>query len=157
MKPQTSSLAEITARVDKELTPKDKLTARYFSDAFVLAGRAEYLKDLLTYADGAANHYYNALISETHTFNDHVVNNFILSYQLDNDSRGPISSSVDVADLGVNIWQPAFKQINQIPGCTNYFNVGDNPQAFFRACQLHAHRRHSLPAWAAQHRRRISR
>ncbi len=55
---------------------------------YVLQGVLD-LKDLLTYADGAANHYYNSLISETHTFNDHVVNNFIISYQLDNDSRGP--------------------------------------------------------------------
>jgi hypothetical protein len=130
IKPNFYSEAEITSRVDTELTPKDKATLRYFSDAYILQGVLNP-QDLLTYADGAANHYYNALISETHTFNDHTVNNFIMSYQLDNDSRGPISSSVDVADLGVNIWQPAFKQINQIQ-VAGYFNIGDNPQAFFR-------------------------
>jgi hypothetical protein len=129
-KPNLYGLAEITARADEELGAKDKLTERYFSDAYILQGVLQPA-DLLTYADGAANHYYNALISETHTFSDHVVNNFIISYQLDNDSRGPISNSVDVADLGVNIWQPAFKQINQFQ-VTNFFNIGDNPQAFFR-------------------------
>ncbi len=36
-----------------------------------------------------------------------------------------------MADLGVNIWQPAFKQINQIQAA-GYFSIGDNPQAFFR-------------------------
>ena len=40
-------------------------------------------------------------------------------------------------DLGVSpsvLWQPAFKQINQIQvqPTGNYFNIGDNPQAFFR-------------------------
>ncbi|HVU45125.1 MAG TPA: carboxypeptidase regulatory-like domain-containing protein [Terracidiphilus sp.] len=129
-KPNFYGQAEITARVDQELTPKDKLTVRYFSDAYILQGVLDP-RNLLTYADGASNHYYNSLISETHTFSDHIVNNFIISYQLDNDGRGPISNSIDVADLGVNIWQPAFKQINQI-AVTNYFTIGDNPQAFFR-------------------------
>jgi len=133
IKPNVFSLAEITARVDREMTPKDKLTLRYFSDGYILNGVLN-TANLLTYMDGAANHYYNSLISETHTFNDHIVNNFILSNQLDNDARGPISSSVDAADLGVNVWQPAFKQINQIQvqPTGNYFNIGDNPQAFFR-------------------------
>jgi hypothetical protein len=130
VKPNMFTQAEITARVDQELTPKDKLTLRYFSDAYILQGVLD-MKNLLTYMDGAANHYYNSLVSETHTFNDHIVNNFIISYQLENDSRGPISNSISVADLGVNIWQPAFKQINQFQ-VSGFFNIGDNPQAFFR-------------------------
>ena len=128
-KPDIEGQAEITARVDTELTPKDKLTLRYFSDAYNLQGVLN-MKNLLTYADGAQNNYYNSLISETHTFSDRVVNNFILSYQLDRDLRGPVASSIDVADLGVNIWQPAFKQINQIQ-TAGYFNVGDFPTANF--------------------------
>lgn len=130
IKPDLYGQAEITAHVDQELTPKDKLTLRYFSDEYILQGVLN-TQNLLTYADGASNHYYNSLLSEEHTFSDHIVNNFILSYQLDNDGRGPISSSVDAADLGVNIWQPAYKQINQIQ-VSGYFTVGDNPQAFFR-------------------------
>lgn len=129
-KPLIYGQAEITARVDQELTPKDKMTVRYFSDAYSLTGVLN-TQDLLTYADGAQNNYYNSLVSETHTFSDHLVNNFILSYQIENDGRGPISSSVDAGDLGVNIWQPAFKQINQIQ-VSGYFNIGDNPQATFR-------------------------
>jgi hypothetical protein len=128
--PNLYGQAELTVKVDQQLTPKDKLALRYFSDAYELQG-VENLQDLLTYADGAANHYYNSLISETHTFSDRIVNNFILSYQLDNDARGPISNSVDAADLGVNVWQPAFKQINEIEAA-GYFNIGGNPQAFFR-------------------------
>ena len=129
-KPLQYGQAEITARVDQELTPKDKMMVRYFSDAYNLTGVLN-TQDLLTYADGAQNNYYNSLFSETHTFSDHLANNFILSYQLQNDGRGPISSSISVADLGVKIWQPAFKQINQVQ-VSGYFNIGDNPQAFFR-------------------------
>jgi hypothetical protein len=128
--PNNYGLAEVTARVDQELTAKDKLTVRYFSDAYNLQGVLNP-QNLLTYADGAQNNYYNSLVSETHTFSDRIVNNFILSYQLDNDSRGPLPGSVDAADLGVNVWQPAFKQINQIQAAGN-FTIGGNPQAFFR-------------------------
>jgi hypothetical protein len=129
--PDNFDQSEITARADQELSPKDKLTERYFSDSYILQG-VENLSNILSVADGAANHYYNSLISETHTFNDHVVNNFIISNQLQNDARGPISSSLDVADLGVNIWQPAYKQINQIFVEGGYFEISVNPQAFFR-------------------------
>jgi hypothetical protein len=129
-KPDFEDLGEITARVDSEITPRDKMTLRYFSDGYNLKGVLD-TSNLLTYADGAVNNYYNSLFSEAHTFNDHLINNFILSYQLENDSRGPISSSISVADLGVNIWQPTFKQINQIQAA-GYFSIGDNPQAFFR-------------------------
>jgi hypothetical protein len=127
--PNDYDLSEVTARFDHELTPKDRLTARYFSDEYSLDGVLN-LQNLLTYADQAQNNYYNALISESHTFNDHILNNFILSYQLDVDSRGPLPGSIDVNDLGVNIWQPAFKQINSI-AATGYFSIGGNPQAFF--------------------------
>ena len=128
--PSLWSFAEITARADEELTPKDKLTERYFSDEYILQG-VENLSNILSVADGASNHYYNSLISETHTFSDHVVNNFILSYQLQRDVRGAVSSSLDAADLGVNIWQPTYKQINQIQVSSGYFNISVNPQAAF--------------------------
>jgi hypothetical protein len=129
-KPSFYDLGEVTARFDQEMTPADKLTVRYFSDSYHLNGVLN-LSDLLTYADQAQINYYNSLVSESHTFSDHLLNNFILSYQILNASRGPAASSIDVADLGVNIWQPAFKQINSI-ATTGYFTIGDNPQGFFR-------------------------
>ncbi len=129
--PNDYRFAEITAKVDTELTPKDKVSFRYFSDAYIFQG-VENLSNLLAIEDGAANHYYTSLISETHTFSPHIVNNFIIGNQLDNDSRGPVSNSLDVADLGVNIWQPTFKQINQIYVEGGFFEISVNPQAFFR-------------------------
>jgi len=128
--PDLYGFAEITARVDQQLTPKDRLTVRYFSDSFHLTG-VENLSNILTLADQAKNNYYNSLISEAHTFSNHVVNNFIFSYQIMVDSRGPVSSSIDAGDLGVNIWQPEFKQINEIQVSPGFFTISVNPQAFF--------------------------
>jgi hypothetical protein len=130
IKPSFTNYGELTARVDQVIGKNDKATARYFSDGYHLNGVLN-LQDLLTYSDQADIHYYNALVSETHTFSEHLLNNFILSYQVENASRGPLPGSISVNDLGVNIWQPAFKQINQI-AVTNFFTVGDNPQGFFR-------------------------
>ena len=129
--PNNFTMAEITARADQEITPKDKIFERYFSDAFILQG-VENTANILTLSNGAANRYYNALISETHTFNAHIVNNFIISDQIQNDGRGPVASAVDVADFGVTgVFQPALKQISQIQ-VPNYFTVSTLGQATFR-------------------------
>ncbi len=123
--------AEITARADQELTPKDKLMERYFSDAFVLQG-VENLKNILSLNDAVANHYYNALVSETHTFSDHIVNNLIISDQIQNDARGPAASGVSVADFGVTgVYQPAVKQIYDLQAA-GLFNISTLAQATFR-------------------------
>ncbi len=129
-KPTYEDFDEFTARYDQQIGDKDRLTVRYFSDSYHLDGVLD-LTNLLTYADQADIKYYNSLISETHTFNSHLLNNFVLNYQIDNASRGPIAGSINMNDLGVNIWQPAFKQINSI-AVSGFFTVGDNPQGFFR-------------------------
>jgi hypothetical protein len=132
--PDNFDLAEITATADQELTPKDKLSERYFSDAFILQG-VENVTDILSLSDEATNHYYNSLIQETHTFNDHIVNNLIVSYQLQNDFRGPASGGVDVLDFGVdsaNFFNPVPKQINQIYVEGGYFEITTLAQATFR-------------------------
>ena len=131
--PNNFTLAEITAKVDQELTPKDKLTARYFSDAFILQG-VESLTNILSLDDEATNHYYNSLIQETHTFNDHIVNNFILSDQIQNDFRGPAASGIDMLTLGVdasNFYSPPVKQINQLYVEGGYFEISTLAQATF--------------------------
>jgi Carboxypeptidase regulatory-like domain len=127
--PNFSKLGEVTARFDQDLGGSDRLTARYFSDGYHVDGVLN-LKNLLTYTDQANIHYYNALVSESHTFSSRLLNNFTLSYQLEDASRGPLPGSINVNDLGVNIWQPAFKQINQI-AVSGFFTLGGNPQADF--------------------------
>jgi len=121
---------EVTARFDQAIKSKDHLTARYFYDVFDKEGVLD-LTNLLTYADMSNIAYHNAILSETHVFSSSLINNFIVDYQFENSTRGPISNSIDVADLGVNIWQPSIKQINSISVSDN-FGIGDNPYASFR-------------------------
>jgi len=80
--PNFYNLGEVTTRFDQELGGNDRLTARYFSDGYHVNGVLN-LKNLLTYTDQANIHYYNALVSESHTFSSRLLNNFILSYQLE--------------------------------------------------------------------------
>jgi hypothetical protein len=93
VKPSFSHISEVTARIDQELTPKDRMAVRYFSDGYSLAGVLD-LTNLLTYADHAQINYYNSMVSETHTFSDRLLNIFILSYQIDNASRGPSAAAL---------------------------------------------------------------
>lgn len=129
-RPVRQNLDELTGRFDQEIGQKDKLYARYFYDRFHADGVLD-LKNLLTYADQATIVYQNILVSETHSFSDRVLNNFSLSYAQENSARGPLDGAISVVDLGVNIWNPAFKQINQIQ-VANGFTIGDNPAATFK-------------------------
>jgi hypothetical protein len=128
-KPVSQDYGEYTGRVDWTIGSKDRAIVRYFLDRFhntpVLNNT-----NLLTYTDGSDIQYHNALISESHSFNDRWLNNLILSYQLDDSTRGPSTTgALDVADLGVNIWQPTFKAFQSI-GNGN-FSIGDNPPGTF--------------------------
>ncbi len=130
IKPSRQNLIEYTGRVDQAMGKNDRLLLRYFYDAFDSAGILDRT-NLLTYADFAKIRYHNALIGETHTFTPRLLNNLIVSYQIENAGRGPVAGAPNVNDLGVNVWQPAFKQINQIQ-TVGFFTVGDNPAATFR-------------------------
>ena len=129
-RPSRQNFIEYTARGDQAIGTKDHLMLRYFYDSFDNAGVLD-TTNLLSYSDQASIRYHNALISETHTFNDHLLNNFNLSYQIENAARGPLPGAPNVNDFGVNVWQPAFKQINQIQAA-GFFTIGDNPAAIFR-------------------------
>jgi hypothetical protein len=128
-RPTRQNFNEFVGRFDQEIRQKDKLNVRYFYDRFHSDGVLD-LTNLLTYSDQATINYQNALVSETHTFSDHLLNSFILSWQEDFAARGPLPGGISVADLGVNMWQPAFKQINQIQVASG-FTIGDNPAATF--------------------------
>jgi hypothetical protein len=129
-RPSRQNFIEYAGRVDQTLGAKDRLLLRYFYDSFDNAGVLD-MSNLLSYSDQAAIRYHNALISETHIFTDRLLNNFALSYQIENASRGPLAGAPNVNDLGVNVWQPTFKQINQIQ-VASFFTIGDNPAASFR-------------------------
>jgi hypothetical protein len=148
-KPTRQNLDEVVGRFDQDLGANDRLTARYYYDRFHNGGVLD-LTDLLTYSDQATITYQNFLISESHVFSNRVLNNFVANYQRDAAARGPLPGGISVSDLGVNMWQPAFKQINQIQA-SGFFTIGDNPAANFHrfnynlADDLHwVHNSHNL-------------
>jgi hypothetical protein len=131
--PTDESYDEGMGRYDESFGDRDLVTARYYYNQFQLQGVLN-TANLLTYSDQANIKYSNALVAETHTFSSRLLNNLTANYQLEIANRGPAASSVSVADLGVNIWQPAVKQINEIQvngGAPAGFTVGGNPEATF--------------------------
>lgn len=137
-KPVSQNFIEYFGRVDQKLSANDLLWGHYYYNRFDVQGVANP-QNLLTYSDQASIRYHSALLAETHTFTPNLLNTINISYQIEDASRGPVAGSPSVADLGVNIWQPAFKQINQICvgggvscGGTPLINIGDNPEASFR-------------------------
>jgi hypothetical protein len=101
-RPSRQNFIEYTGRVDQSLGNKDHLLLRYFYDSFDNAGVLD-TTNLLSYSDQAAIRYHNALISETHTFTDRLLNNFSLSYQIENASRGPLPGAPNVNDLATAV------------------------------------------------------
>ena len=128
-RPTAQDFNEYVGRNDNQIGSKDHLTVRYYYNSF---GNNAVLDptNLLTYSDGSYIRYMNSLVSEAHSFSSNVLNNLIVSYQREESKRGPAAGAPSAADLGVNIWQPAFKQINGI-GVSGFFSIGDNPQGVF--------------------------
>lgn len=129
LRPVAQDFLEYVARYDQSVGAKDRFAVRYYYNEFGNAGVLN-LQNLTTYSDGSNIDYRNALISETHTFTDSLLNNFIISYQREYSTRGPLDGGINANDLGIPIWQPSFKSIQQI-AVANYFSIGDNPFATF--------------------------
>lgn len=128
-KPVRQNFDEEVARVDHQISAKDRITGRYYRDQFINQGILDKT-NLLTYADQALNLVQNGLISETHIFTPRMLNVFILNYSREADQRGAPAGTPSVADFGVNIWQPPDKAIQSI-AVAGFFTIGDNPKARF--------------------------
>jgi hypothetical protein len=105
--PTTQFYDEYIARVDHAFNDKDHLFGHYYSNYFLQA--ADYNPAMLSsYRSYFNTRYQNALLSETHTFTNNLLNNLILNYQREVALRGGPPGSTDMTDFGVkNIWQPA--------------------------------------------------
>lgn len=134
LQPNSQNYDETVARYDQELTAHDHLTARYYLNKFHLVGVLDP-SNYLTYQDQSDITYQSAMVSEAHTFNDHLLNNLVVSYQREGSVRGPLPGGISVADLGVNIWQPAYHSIQSI-SVAGAFSVGQNPYATFRRANI---------------------
>jgi len=121
------------AKVDHQLSTKDRLSARYFIDHF---RNAAIYNDgnLLTYRGGSNQsrvRTQNAAVSWTRTFSPTVLNEFNFGYNRIHSRRAPPSGTPGMKDLGVRLpIYPTLASIAEInvPG---FFNIGDNLEAAF--------------------------
>jgi hypothetical protein len=124
-RPTLQSFDEYTARVDHDFGSKDHLFGRYFYDWYTQSGVFNP-SNLLSYASYFNTRYQNALLSETHTFTDHMLNAFIVNYQREVALRGGPPGSTKITDYGVtNIWQPETGPFLQA-SITGYFGASSS-------------------------------
>jgi hypothetical protein len=104
--PTVQFFNEYVARVDHAFGEMDHLFGRYFSNYYEQA--AVYDPAMLSsYRSYFNTRYQNALLSETHTFTNNLLNSLILSYQREVALRGGPAGSPDITAFGVkNLWQP---------------------------------------------------
>ena len=123
--PTTQFFDEYIARVDHALTDKDHLFGHYYSDYFQQA--ADYNPAMLSsYRSYFNTRYQNALLSESHTFTNSLLNNLVLNYQREIALRGGPPGSSDITAYGVNnIWQPATGPYLQ-SAITGYFGAASS-------------------------------
>jgi hypothetical protein len=97
---------EYVSRVDHAFSDRDHLFGHYYSNFF--NQDAVYNPTMLaSYRSYFNTRYQNALLSETHTFSNSLLNNLVLNYQREVALRGGPPGSPDITAFGVNnIWQP---------------------------------------------------
>ena len=127
--PLKESFGEYVVRVDHNFSEKDQIFAHFFSDSFFYGGYLDPA-NFLTYTDQSNIAYRSSLISETHIFTSKLLNNVIVNYMQEAAQRNAPSNAPDLADFGVNIWQPAQKAIERLK-VKSYFSFGANPYAAF--------------------------
>jgi len=132
--PNSQNFDEFIGRYDQEIGAKDHFMTRYYLNKFHNVGVLN-LQNLLDYVDQSDITYQSAVISETHTFNGHWLNNFNLNYQREGSVRGPLPGGIDAATLGVDIWQPDFPSIQSI-SVTGAFSISANPHATFQRSNI---------------------
>jgi hypothetical protein len=129
--PLAQNFNEYLVRGDHTFSEKDRLTLRYFDDRFMnkaFLGATNYLAN----ANASDIVSQNALVSETHIFSPTLLNEFRASFSRETAVRAPSSSTINLADLGVNIWQPTIKALNGI-SVSGFFSQGQtDPASFIR-------------------------
>ncbi len=130
--PVAQPFDETIIRIDHSISDRDRVSGRYFFDRFENSAFLD-LKNYLSNSTFSLVTSHNMMLNETHTFSATLVNDFRISVAREVASRGPAGGSINLIDLGVNIYQPpGIKTIEGI-NVSGYFNVGQtNPATFVR-------------------------
>jgi hypothetical protein len=130
--PVSQPFDETVIRVDHSLSGKDRLTGRYFYDRFENSAFLD-LKNYLSNTSFALITSHNVMLNETHTFTPTFLNDFRISVAREVASRGPAAGSINLADLGVKLYQPPGLKTIEGVNVNGYFNVSQtNPASFVR-------------------------
>ena len=142
-RPTIQAWNEYVSRVDHSFGDKDHLFGHYYYNFFDQKGVYNPAM-LLSYSGYSNVRYQNALLAETHTFSNNLLNNLIINYQREFSARGGPAGGADVIDapksttypgapgggMGVNnVWQPGVDHIFSSISVSGYFGASASAYA----------------------------
>jgi hypothetical protein len=123
--PIQSNESQYVARVDWIINSKHTLYGRYFNDKYTLAAFFDPHDILVTSTSGNVERAQTFVLGETFTINPTTINSFHFTVGRRTDDRGPNTSGVNAAALGVqNIYQ----------GTSDFLQVAVNNGGFAVGC-----------------------
>ena len=127
-KPVNESFNEEIVRVDHSFSEKDRLMGHYYANKYYQA--STWSPTLASeYGDGVNFLVQNALLGETHIFSSTLINDLRFGFHREVNNRFVPPGSPNVADFGVNVWQPTqYKAIESV-SVSGFFGTGDNDAA----------------------------
>ncbi|MBV8903095.1 MAG: TonB-dependent receptor, partial [Acidobacteriia bacterium] len=123
--PVQSNESQYVGRVDWVISSKHSLYGRYFVDDYTLAAFFNPHDILVTSMSGNLERAQTFVLSETYTINPSTVNSAHFTFGRRTDDRGPNSSGVNAARLGVQ---------NMYQGTNDFLQVAVNNGGFAVGC-----------------------
>ena len=103
--PGSQDFDETLVRADHEMTPRDRLTFRYFLDDYLDRSSWDG-RNLLLFTNSADNRVQDFNLSETHIFSPRAVNELSFSHSRYITNRDGPSDAPNSVDLGANVHNP---------------------------------------------------
>jgi hypothetical protein len=130
-KPTTEYFQEYIARMDHSFGDKDHLFGDYYQNYFN-DNPIYNPANLASYTSYFTTRYHSAILAETHTFTNNILNNFIANYQREVALRGGPPGSQDITAFGVGagtspaFWQPTGAGVYMTASVSSYFGEGSS-------------------------------
>jgi hypothetical protein len=131
-KPMQQDITTIVARIDHQISVKDRLAGRVYLERVDLLPQFD-AKDLLGYSLGFHIPAENFMVQETHIFRSNLLNQASFIYSSVPVGKVATSNSPNMATFGVKgLWQPAVPFIQSV-GVTGYFTISGGAVGPFNA------------------------
>jgi hypothetical protein len=129
-KPLAQGFNEFLTRVDHSISEHDRVMARYYFDRFNNDGFLEPQNYLAAVSYSIIDSH-NGLVEETHIFSPNLLNEFRAGVSRVDTHAGPPNGSINVDDLGLQIYQPPTAPTLDGINVSGYFSVSDFPTSLF--------------------------